>query len=58
MGVSLALLMIGCLLRVSSEVLAYEHYAMWAWRVLPVSGFVELGALATFAVNLGCTLWA
>lgn len=57
MGVSLTLLMVGCLLRVSAEVLAYEQYAAWAWSVLPVSGVVELSALGTFAVNLYVTLW-
>lgn len=57
MGVSLTLLALGCLLRVSSEVLAYEQYATWAWSVLPVSGVMELAALGIFAVNLYWTLW-
>jgi hypothetical protein len=57
MGVSLALLTMGCALRVSSEVLAYENNAAWAWSVLPCSGVIELAALGTFAVNLGKTLW-
>jgi hypothetical protein len=57
MGISLTLLMVGCLLRVPCEVLAYEQYAAWAWHVLPFSGVIELGALGTFAVNLYVTLW-
>jgi uncharacterized protein involved in response to NO len=35
MFASLALLAIGCTLRVSGEVLAYQNYANWAWSVLP-----------------------
>jgi len=27
----------GCLLRVSSEIVAYQHYASWAWVLLPLS---------------------
>lgn len=57
MGVGLTLLMLGCLLRVSSEILAYEQYAPWAWSVLPVSGVIELAALGIFAFNLYWTLW-
>ena len=48
----LVLLMAGCLLRVASEILAYQYYAQWAWRVLPVSALIELTAVALFAVNL------
>ncbi len=58
MGLGLALLMLGCLLRVSSEILAYEQYAEWAWAVLPVSRVIELVALSIFAFNLYRTLWA
>ena len=42
MGVGLTLLMLGCLVRVSTEILAYEGYAPWAWSVLQVSGVIEL----------------
>ncbi|HUK87502.1 MAG TPA: NnrS family protein, partial [Terriglobales bacterium] len=49
----LGLLNLGCLLRVSSEILAYQGYAAWAWRWLPVSGLLELTAVTLFAVNLG-----
>ena len=55
MFVSLFLLTLGCTLRVSCEVLAYQGYAEWAWRVLPVSALVELTALSVFATNLLCT---
>jgi uncharacterized protein involved in response to NO len=52
MFVGLVLLTVGCSLRVSCEVLAYQGYASWAWRVLPVSALIELTALSVFATNL------
>ncbi len=52
MLLGLTLLMLGCFLRVSSEVLAYQSYADWAWRVLPVSALIEMTAVTLFAVNL------
>ena len=48
----LSLLTIGCTLRVSCEVLAYQGYANWAWQVLPVSALFELSGLTVFAVNI------
>jgi len=48
----LFLLTIGCSLRVSCEVLAYQGYADWAWQVLPISALLELGGLTLFAVNI------
>jgi hypothetical protein len=53
---SLALLNLGCLLRVSSEIPAYEGYWTPAWSVLPISAIVELTAVTLFAVNLAVTL--
>lgn len=55
MFTSLLLLNVGCALRVSSEVLAYEGYARWAWSVLPYSAIVELTAFTLFAANLAAT---
>ncbi|MBZ5662294.1 MAG: NnrS family protein [Acidobacteriia bacterium] len=52
MLVMLVLLMIGCTLRVTSEILAYQNYVAWAWNVLPVSALIELTAVTLFAVNL------
>jgi hypothetical protein len=52
MFVGLALVTLGCTLRVSSEVLAYQDYAAWAWEVLPASALLELGGLTVFAINL------
>lgn len=52
MFAALALLNVGCLLRVSSEVIAYESYGRWAWHVLPVSAVTELTAVSLFALNL------
>ena len=48
----LLLLTLGCSLRVSCEVLAYQGYANWAWEVLPFSALLELGGLTLFAVNI------
>jgi hypothetical protein len=53
---SLLLLQTGCTLRVSSEPLAYEGLSPFAWKVLPVSGFLELSAVLLFAINLALTL--
>ena len=53
---SLALLNLGCFLRVSSEIPAYEGYWKQAWSVLPVSAIVELTAVTLFATNLAVTL--
>ncbi len=48
----LALVTLGCTLRVSCEVLAYQGYAAWAWSVLPISALCELAGLTTYAVNI------
>jgi uncharacterized protein involved in response to NO len=55
MFAGLALLMLGCTLRVSSEILAYQGYAGWAWNVLSISAVIELTAVTIFAVNLAWT---
>lgn len=52
MFVALTLLTIGCALRVSAEMLAYQDYAHWAWSVLPVSAGLELAGITAFAVNI------
>ena len=46
----------GCLLRVASEIPAYEGFAQAAWRVLPWSAILELTAVGFFAVNMALTL--
>lgn len=48
----LVLVTVGCTLRVSSEVLAYQDYANWAWSVLPVSAVLELAGITAFAMNI------
>jgi hypothetical protein len=53
---NLSVLSIGCALRVSSEVLAYQDQVAWAWAVLPISAVIEMAAVSAFAVNLGVTL--
>ncbi|HSU60857.1 MAG TPA: hypothetical protein VLI55_16205 [Bryobacteraceae bacterium] len=52
---ALALLNAGCLLRVTSEIPAYEHNFALAWNILPVSAVIELTAVALFATNLAVT---
>ncbi|MEP7365303.1 MAG: NnrS family protein [Acidobacteriota bacterium] len=52
MFASLLALTVGCALRVSSEIPAYEGYWQGAWRILPVSAVVELTAVSLFAANL------
>ena len=53
---SLLALQTGCLLRVSSEPLAYEGIFSFAWKVLPVSGMLELTGVLLFALNLVLTV--
>ncbi|HLW53761.1 MAG TPA: NnrS family protein [Candidatus Angelobacter sp.] len=55
MLVCLLLLNLGCALRVSSEILAYEGYWPPAWNILPVSAICELAAVTVFAANLALT---
>lgn len=55
MFAALALLTVGCVLRVSSEVLAYPGFASWAWHLLPLSAITELTAVFLFALNLSFT---
>jgi hypothetical protein len=52
---SLAALTLGCALRVSAEVPAYEGNSQIAWHVLPCSAIIELLAVTLFAVNLLAT---
>jgi uncharacterized protein involved in response to NO len=51
----LLLLNVGCALRVSSEILAYEGFWPPAWHVLPWSAICELTAVTLFATNLVLT---
>jgi uncharacterized protein involved in response to NO len=53
---SLVLLNIGCLLRVASEIPAYEGYWRPAWHVLPVSAVTELLAVTLFAINIAASI--
>lgn len=52
MFAGLALLLLGCVMRVAGEVLAYQGIAPWAWSVLPVSAFFELAGISSFAINI------
>lgn len=55
MYATLLLLCSGCTLRVSMEPLAYEGLWPLAWKLLPLSGFLELGAVILFALQLTLT---
>ena len=57
-GIPLPRSQTGCLLRVSSEPLAYEGLVFHAWKVLPVSGMLELSGVLIFATNLILTFLA
>jgi uncharacterized protein involved in response to NO len=48
----LALVTLGCALRVSCEVIAYQGYGAWAWSVLPISALCELAGLTLYAINI------
>jgi uncharacterized protein involved in response to NO len=52
---ALSLLALGCLIRVSSEVLAYQEIVHSAWTWLPFSAVIELTAVTLFAVNMVAT---
>jgi uncharacterized protein involved in response to NO len=51
----LLLLTVGCAMRVTSEILAYEGYWPPAWNALPSSAICELAAVTVFAANLVLT---
>jgi uncharacterized protein involved in response to NO len=55
MGAALSLLALGCFLRVSSEVIAYQGLAQSAWTWLPISAVIELTAVTLFAANMIAT---
>ena len=55
MFAALLLLTVGCVLRVSSEVLAYQGFVSSAWSWLPVSAITEMTAVTIFAGNLFAT---
>ncbi len=55
MFLAMLTLTVGCLLRVCSEILAYQGFAHWAWSWLPLSALTEMTAVTLFAVNLFAT---
>jgi hypothetical protein len=55
MAASLWILNLGCVLRVSSEAIAYSAGGA-AWRILPISALLEMTAVVIFVVNLGVTV--
>jgi len=52
MFVGLVLLIAGCLVRVSAEILAYQGFFHSAWSWLPISAVAEMTAVTVFAINL------
>jgi len=55
MFIAIFSLTVGCLLRVSSEIIAYQGWARSAWTWLPVSAITEMTAVTLFAINLLAT---
>jgi uncharacterized protein involved in response to NO len=55
MFAAMFLLTAGCLLRVGSEILAYQQFLRSAWAWLPVSAITEMTAVTIFAMNLIAT---
>jgi len=55
MFASMFLLVVGCTIRVSAEVLAYQGFMPSAWAWLPISAVTEMGAVTAFAGNLFLT---
>jgi hypothetical protein len=55
MFAGLLCLVTGCLVRVPSEIIAYQSDVAWAWTALPVSAMLELTAVTMFAVNMFAT---
>jgi len=55
MFAAMLLLCAGCLLRVGSEILAYQQFLRSAWSWLPVSAVCEMTAVTLFAANLLAT---
>lgn len=43
---------LGCLLRVSSEIIAYQDSTSWAWLLLPLSASLELSGVIVFSINM------
>jgi len=52
MFAGLAFVTLGCMLRISCEIIAYQGYAAWGWSVLPISALCELAGLTIYAINI------
>ena len=55
MFLSLLLLAVGCFVRVSSEIIAYQGFGNWAWKWLLGSAVTEMTAVTVFGLNLVLT---
>lgn len=56
MFASLALATVGCTIRVTAQVLAYEHISAAAWHWLPLSAVLEMTSIGIFAFNMAMSL--
>jgi len=56
MFAALLLATIGCTIRVTAQILAYEHISAAAWHWLPLSAVVEMTAVGLFTLNMLMTL--
>jgi len=55
MFASMLFLTLGCVLRVTCEILAYRNFLPSAWSLLPASAIIEMTAVTLFALNLSAT---
>ncbi|MFN8550531.1 MAG: NnrS family protein [Candidatus Obscuribacterales bacterium] len=55
MFLALLLTNTGCFIRVSSEIIAYQNLATWAWLLLPLSATLELTGVVVFTINMIAT---
>lgn len=56
MATVLFMVHIGCLTRVSAQILAYQGISSSAWSLLPLSAIIEMGAVLLFAFNMMMTM--
>lgn len=56
MATVLFMVHIGCLTRVSAQILAYQGISSGAWSLLPLSAIIEMGAVLLFAFNMMMTM--
>jgi len=56
MFAALLLATVGCTIRVTAQILAYEHISAAAWHWLPLSAVIEMTAVGLFTFNMVMSL--